>query len=244
MFCWWITKHIVHSQLQDFTRRSVYSSLFSSLSLTYPGLWTPTGPRDYVVPHTFASRIKWRLIQGWANPYKTIHAGLFDSDDGLGTLSRLRRGWIRLWTEQLARELRHPKVMSESSSMLEMGTENDAVVVQGLGAATELLTVPGTSSMAGADNLGVYRDPNGAQRSGSSPRRSENSPDANRDVLVEEKGSDWLRGPFKKPREYADSRKGSSPRPSSERPRRASSGTGAAATASSSAQRRPAVPDS
>ena len=227
IFCWWITKHVVHSQLQDFNRRSVYSNLFSSLSLAYPNLWTPTGPRSSIFPQTFTSRIKWRLIRVWANPYRTIYAGLLASDDGLGTLSRLRRSWMQLWTEQLAQELRYPKAGSESSSTLELGTENDGLIMQSIDAATNLLTVPGTTGIVDASKSRISRSPIRTPK-------SDGSTDADDAVLVEEKGFDWLRGPFKKPKEYGEPSK--SPRPSSEHPRR-----GSADTHASSVSKKPVV---
>ncbi|KAI9892610.1 MAG: hypothetical protein M1814_001303 [Vezdaea aestivalis] len=210
-------KHTIKSNNQTFSTRSVYSTLFNDLSVSHPGLWTQTGPRLYIRPRTWNSRLKWALIKFWSNPSKTVNAGensRLDEDAGLGLLSRLKRTWIREWTAQLAaQEARHHpplKPGQDSSSLFSLRDEEEAygsTIRQGLGAANDLLVSVGESpSIAQALSTAAPSSPVHLQPASVPTMRiasvrplSRHSHESKRSSgqgwLVEERNTDWFGGP-------------------------------------------------
>lgn len=76
--------------------------MFHDLAVQHPDLWTRAGPRRYIKPEGFYSRVKWRLLNIWFDPNKTVRkpAGDPDEDDGdsgLGSWARFKRMLARQW---------------------------------------------------------------------------------------------------------------------------------------------------
>ncbi|KAI9827078.1 MAG: hypothetical protein M1826_006442 [Phylliscum demangeonii] len=118
-------------------QRGVYEHLFQDLSNTYPRLWSRGGPRTKVVPRGIMNRLKWRLISYWADPDKTINRGTPDDeddiDDILGSVSRLKRYWMRQWTGQIDSRRRRHSFRGDEASTEELMESGQA----GLGIDTD-----------------------------------------------------------------------------------------------------------
>lgn len=76
--------------------------MFHDLAEQHPDLWTRSGPRRYIKPEGFYSSIKWRLLNLWFDPDKTVRKPSVDPDEddgasGLGSWARLKRMLARQW---------------------------------------------------------------------------------------------------------------------------------------------------
>ncbi|KAF2232832.1 hypothetical protein EV356DRAFT_469524 [Viridothelium virens] len=137
LILWYVLKHFLARRRQTPYQRGIYEHLYHDLAIAHPSLWSRSGPRDSVRPKGLVSALKWRLLEAWFAPEKTIRLRPTDDDeDGssdLGTWARIKRTLARRWLSTLRvqemGELRVEEAMLES--------ESD----EGLGAMTELLEV-------------------------------------------------------------------------------------------------------
>src|SRR5436305_4086366 len=65
--------YLIIKSLSSFAKPSPYQHgnyepLFTSLSASYPTLWSRAGPRPYIQPSSVLARLKWRLINYWSLP--------------------------------------------------------------------------------------------------------------------------------------------------------------------------------
>src|SRR5947207_7737906 len=61
-----------------------YEPLFTSLSASYPGLWSRAGPRPYIHPSSILARLKWRLINYSSSPGMSYSNNGFAEDPPSG----------------------------------------------------------------------------------------------------------------------------------------------------------------
>jgi len=62
---WYILKHLLAKNHRMPVQRGLYEALYTHLEEQNRLLWTSQGPREYVVPADWVSRVKWRLIKYW-----------------------------------------------------------------------------------------------------------------------------------------------------------------------------------
>lgn len=107
---WTVFRHTLAHTRQTPYSRGIYEHLFRQLTISYPVLWSRSGPRSPVLLHDDDEALrgvagwKWWLIRRWNAPEVTIRAGPSEDDilmDGLGLWSRLKRRLTRRWTVQI-----------------------------------------------------------------------------------------------------------------------------------------------
>jgi hypothetical protein len=202
---WFTTKNFLARQRQTPYQRGIYENLFHNLSVTYPQLWSRSGPLSSARPRGFLNRLKWRLVLYWNTPEKTIKAGPSGEEseyDGLGAWSRLKRTLTRRWTS----EILGPDRINESAIVgsIEDGLNHPGnVLSDGLGEATELLTLPVTehANKLPGGMLQSLRPPPSWTKSHSAssqrpsldrPSSKDSSGKRNSGVMVEEEKTTWL----------------------------------------------------
>jgi hypothetical protein len=110
---WFVLKNDIERSRQTPYSQGIYEQLFHKLAVSFPLLWSRTGPRQDVMPDGRIRRIKWWLILRWSREEKTIKSGPSDGNDqfdGLGTWSRIKRDLTKRWTAQLNAQGLHPDV--------------------------------------------------------------------------------------------------------------------------------------
>ncbi|KAF1963386.1 hypothetical protein CC80DRAFT_521428 [Byssothecium circinans] len=197
MASWYIIKHAVASQKQDPLRRGVYETLYHSLSIEHPNLWTRKGPRMGVVPVGWWADLKWQLLQRWYNPDRTLAtrgSGSFGpGDEELGIYSRVKRNLARRWLSDLP-------VMPMTSSQADLMAETP-IAAHSMGAVAELVNLATPVAAADGDPtaasrirrrnlLGKFRSlsPAGSERRPNSASRESSDGRPGSGVMVEEKG--------------------------------------------------------
>ncbi|KKY23233.1 putativelike mg2+ transporter family protein [Phaeomoniella chlamydospora] len=105
VFLIWVCIKFIPAKLKRNTihDRGVYESLFHSLAVENPTLWSRVGPRKNVVPKSRTGKIKWSLIKHWSQPRKTIFRPRSSNEDDsdLDSITRWRTFLIRRWTKQI-----------------------------------------------------------------------------------------------------------------------------------------------
>lgn len=199
---WYALKHALEQARQTPYSRGIYEHLFHELATRYPLLWSRSGPRQEVRPKGRLARWKWWFILQWSVPEKTIRAGSVDEEDqfdGLGTWSRLKRHWLRVWTEEIQMADR----AAATSSTVGGKPGEVGAVAQGIGEATEVISL---ASSEGVDKLesGMLRVPFdlgqrmarfatvSASVNTARPSSQGSSAGRNSGVMVEEELPDWL----------------------------------------------------
>lgn len=146
----------------DPVERGAYEHVFQDFSTEFPSLWSRFGPRDSVVPRGFWSTMKWKLINRWFDPSKTIAAKSASNIDEMGLGAKLKRKITRRWLKQLN--------IVEGSS-LTSAEQGEAAANGDFGAVTELLTLSTPVGMAEGDPAAAARL-NSAHFRWHQPRRS------------------------------------------------------------------------
>ena len=152
LFGYEILQRMVARSRPDPYPRGVYERLFQELASNYPLLWSRAGPRNLLTGVSHgppndrmdsslmslpirragfirgrADALKWKMVQRWNRPSKTIGRDVreqADQFDGLSSWSRLKRSLTRRWTADISEDLtnRPPEPDSaESGSALVNG---------------------------------------------------------------------------------------------------------------------------
>ncbi len=101
---WFIVKNFLASRRQTPYKRVIYEGIFQELAAKHPLLWSVGGPRADVRPDGFFSKLKWRLINAWFSPEKTIRkatSGNPEHDMEGGVVERIQRSLIRRWLNEI-----------------------------------------------------------------------------------------------------------------------------------------------
>lgn len=102
LILWYMLKHALAARHQTPYQRGVYESMFHDLAVAHPDLWSRTGPRRHIQPISFFDRLRWRLLQRWFDPKRTVNKPPADPDEdvggsGLGSYARFKRMLARRW---------------------------------------------------------------------------------------------------------------------------------------------------
>lgn len=98
---WYVLKHLFARHRQDPLRRGSYERLFADLHAVRPDIWSRQGPREYLQPRDWRSRLKWQLIVRWTAGKATRTLPNADDEDSLGVWKRLKRWCIHRWTPEI-----------------------------------------------------------------------------------------------------------------------------------------------
>ncbi|KAF8424156.1 hypothetical protein EV426DRAFT_548723, partial [Tirmania nivea] len=97
---WYAFKHLLAKNRRVPIQRGIYEALYTSLEEQNPSLWTRQGPREYIVPADWASRVKWRLIKHWAkDDSRAMKPGAVD--EPIGGWERIKRWLMKKWTREI-----------------------------------------------------------------------------------------------------------------------------------------------
>ncbi|KAF8472021.1 hypothetical protein BDZ91DRAFT_717042 [Kalaharituber pfeilii] len=186
---WYILKHRLARHRRAPMQRGWYEALFTQLQEENPTLWSRQGPREYVEPVDWVSRMKWRIIKQWTNEKALPKPG--DSEEPIGAWNRIKQFLIKKWTKEI--KIKRTDRRSPETEDMELGevltVENTHV--PGLGAVIDehcrVVRDFGASCSAEA-----YRDTNRSRKHhkrNSRPRsRGGSSSDGhNSGILVEER---------------------------------------------------------
>lgn len=126
----------------DPAERGAYEHVFQDFAAEFPELWSRYGPRESILPKGFWSKTKWKLINYWFDPSKTVLARSPSDIDEMGIWARIKRRVTRRWLEELN--------IHEGSS-LTAAERGEAEVAGDFGTVTELLTVSTPVAVADAE---------------------------------------------------------------------------------------------
>lgn len=205
---WYFIKHALAHERQTPYQRGIYEEMFYKMATAYPQLWSRTGPRNGIKPQSIMGRLKWRLIQSWNDPAKTIRKGPGEDSeyDDLGAWARVKRILTRRWTNQM----RSFEDLGISASLIEGGGKDDDVstMTEADGHTIELYTAPALYEKPQDENrLGVpqtqpFMQPASVQSRISTTTRNSSGkrPDSsgagsqgrNSGIMVEEEPASWL----------------------------------------------------
>jgi len=97
---WYILKHLLAKNRRTPVQRGLYEALYTHLEGQNPLLWTRQGPREYVVPADWVSRVKWRLIRYWAKAdNRVVKPG--EVNEPIGGWERIKRWLMDKWTREI-----------------------------------------------------------------------------------------------------------------------------------------------
>lgn len=126
----------------DPAERGAYEHVFQDFAAEFPSLWSRYGPRESIMPKGFWSKTKWKLINHWFNPSKTVLARSPSDIDEMGIWPRIKRRITRRWLTALN--------IHEGSS-LTAAERGEADAAGDFGTVTELLTVSTPVALADAE---------------------------------------------------------------------------------------------
>jgi len=97
---WYLLKHLLAKSRRAPIQRGLYEALYTHLEEQNSSLWTRQGPREYVVPADWASKVKWRLIKYWAkDDSRTMKPGAVN--EPIGGWQRIKRWLMEKWTREI-----------------------------------------------------------------------------------------------------------------------------------------------
>lgn len=134
-------------------QRGAYEEIYYEFATEYPELWSRAGPRTYVVPTGFFSKLRWRIVKSWFLPSKTISRRNISELEEMGLWARIKRRLAQRWLGQIK--------LAPGSGDMEMGL---------LGADGEFSTVNELLQTSTPEAMAVG-DPTIAMRMGSPPFR-------------------------------------------------------------------------
>jgi hypothetical protein len=158
VICYFMFKRADQDKRRDPVERGAYEHIFKEFAAHYPKLWGRYGPRRYVKPKGFRSRMKWRLVTKWFDPSKTIAAKKLTDIDEMSFWARLQRRLAIRWLGQIDLEPGSSLTAAEMGEAGAAGGSGDE-----FGNFTELLGIPTGIALVDAD-------PNAAIRLRSSPK--------------------------------------------------------------------------
>ncbi|KAF2083625.1 hypothetical protein K490DRAFT_151, partial [Saccharata proteae CBS 121410] len=110
-FFWYLFKHCAfsasvrgggrHAAAATPAIRGVYESLYHEFAARRPDLWSRNGPRDWVRPVGWQSRVKWRLLRRWFAPERTVRAPQPNPVIDIGVWARVKQSLVRRWLGQI-----------------------------------------------------------------------------------------------------------------------------------------------
>jgi hypothetical protein len=183
-------KSSVSNRRENPLRRGVYEEIYYTFATEHPQLWSRAGPRSYVVPKGFFSRLKWMIVKRWFDPKKTIGRRNLSGVEEMSVWARVKKRLAQRWLGQIQ--------IAAGSGDEEMGLTGGAGEFS---TVTELLQLSAPIAMADADPRAAVRmgsppfrrfSPRGRSRSSSrgSPRARERNSSPGSEMVVEEEKSD------------------------------------------------------
>jgi hypothetical protein len=183
-------KSSVSSRRENPLRRGVYEEIYYNFATEHPQLWSRAGPRSYVVPKDFFSKLKWMMVKRWFDPSKTIQSRNTSGVDEMSVWGRLKRRLAERWLGQIK--------LAPGSEDIELGLNGGEGEFSTL---TELLQTSMPIAMADAEPiiaLSMGRppfrsfSPRGRSRSssGGSRRARERTSSPGSDMVIEEEKID------------------------------------------------------
>lgn len=132
----------------DPAERGAYEHVFQDFASEFPGLWSRYGPRDTILPTGFWNKMKWRLINYWFDPSRTVAAKSPSDVDEMGIWAKIKRRITTRWLKQL-------NILEGLS--LTAAERGEADVNGDFGPVAELLAVSTPVAMADGDPAAALR---------------------------------------------------------------------------------------